>query len=250
MKAEGQRPTDTPAHLELIERFEAAYNAIDRFLRHKLGRDNHAPFSALLESYWPDRNRSSVKVELRSFGDLRNVLVHSKVRPNQHLATPALWVVERIERIRDEMTSPGLAIPTFQRAVRTVRTTDILFHVLTLIRQCDYSQFPVYDEGKDDRFRGLLTENGITRWLAHYVDKAQQSLERAGKVAVKNLLGEEEHSRNYQFICRSAPVDELILIFAKEPLVEAVLITETGKRTEKLLGLATRWDILRHGERR
>jgi hypothetical protein len=43
------------------------------------------------------------------------------------------------------------------------------------------------------------------------------------------------------------PVDELLATFARQPLVEALLITETGKRTEKLLGLATRWDILRLG---
>jgi hypothetical protein len=35
--------------------------------------------------------------------------------------------------------------------------------------------------------------------------------------------------------------------FAKQPLLEALLITETGKRTERLVGLATRWDILRFG---
>jgi predicted transcriptional regulator len=185
-----------------------------------------------------------VKVELRSFGDLRNVIVHSKVRPNQHLATPSPWVVERIERIRDELTSPGLAIPTFQRDVQTVRTTDTLLHVLTLIRQCDYSQFPVYEDG---RFRGLLTENGITRWLAHHVVEARQPLDQATTVAVKGVLGEEEHHKNHQFVRRSMPVDELLATFARQPLVEALLITETGKRTEKLLGLATRWDILRLG---
>ncbi len=186
----------------------------------------------------------TVKVELRSFGDLRNVIVHAKVRPNQHLATPSLWAVERIERIRDGLTSPGLAIPTFQREVRTVKATDKLLQVLRLIRQCDYSQFPVYE---DDRFRGLLTENGITRWLAHHVVKVRQPLEQATKVSVKSLLGEEEHHKNYQFVRRSAPVDELLVTFAKQPLVEALLITETGKRTEKLLGLATRWDILQYG---
>ena len=37
---EDEKSPDLPTSRELIERFEAAYNAIDRFLRHKLGRDN------------------------------------------------------------------------------------------------------------------------------------------------------------------------------------------------------------------
>jgi hypothetical protein len=49
---EDEKSLDLPTSRELIERFEAAYNAIDRFLRHKLGRDNQVPFSALLEIYW------------------------------------------------------------------------------------------------------------------------------------------------------------------------------------------------------
>jgi len=30
-------------------------------------------------------------------------------------------------------------------------------------------------------------------------------------------------------------------------LVEAALITENGKKQERLLGIATRWDILKYG---
>jgi hypothetical protein len=39
-------------------------------------------------------------------------------------------------------------------------------------------------------------------------------------------------------------VDELSALFAKQALLEAVLVTASGKQTEDLLGIATRWDIL------
>ncbi len=39
-------------------------------------------------------------------------------------------------------------------------------------------------------------------------------------------------------------VDDVTALFAKQALLEAVLVTASGDETEGLLGIATRWDIL------
>jgi len=61
------------------------------------------------------------------------------------------------------LSAPELVIPRFQRDVTRISHRDTLVHVLNLVRKNDFSQFPVYREG---RFVGLITENGITRWMA------------------------------------------------------------------------------------
>jgi hypothetical protein len=43
---------------------------------------------------------------------------------------------------------------------------------------------------------------------------------------------------------RDQRVDDLLGRFATNPLLEAALITERGKESEKLMGIATRWDVL------
>ena len=115
--------------------------------------------------------------------------------------------------------------------------------VLKTIKHRDYSQFPVYEDG---RFRGLLTENGITRWLAHHV-MTKLSLVELEDVPVKDVLESEERRRNYHFMPRDTRVDDVVAQFASGELLEAVLITATGKPSETLLGIATRWDILHIG---
>jgi len=233
---------EEPTMQELVERFEAAYNAIDGFLRMKFHKDTSFPFSSLLEINWPDK-RPQVKVELRAFGDLRNALVHSKVKAGKILAYPSAWSVQRIEQISAELMSSVVAIPLFQRNVLILQTTDSLSHVMALIRQNNYSQFPVYSEKV---FKGLLTEKGITRWLANHLS-AIFSTDVMETIKISALLASEEGGENFTFCNRNAPVDDLLIMFARKPLVEAALITENGKKQERLLGIATRWDILRYG---
>jgi predicted transcriptional regulator len=225
-----------------IERFESAYNAIDRFLRKELAKDNLASFAHMIKEY-SQRGRlgKADQENLRAFADLRNVLVHEKVKPRYHLAAPTSYVVREIEELQQRLLSPELAIPRFQKKVETIRMSDSLSAVLKAISERDYSQFPVYD---DQGFKGLLTENGITRWLAHHVTN-ELSLIELDEVPVKTALREEENKRNFIFISRRVTVDMISELFVTRDLLEAALITNSGGRDEKLMGIVTRWDVVR-----
>ena len=116
---------------------------------------------------------------------------------------------------------------------------DTLAAALKRIRMLDYSQFPIYDDG---RFVGLLTENGITRWLAHRAstDPSPIALDAVDVHAIAKL---EERRPNHVFVEGSRRADDLGAMFADQELLEAVLITRSGKASEPLLGIATRWDV-------
>ena len=58
-----------------------------------------------------------------------------------------------------------------------------------------------------------------------------------------DVVAEQENRQNWTFLARDARVDSVIERFASNPLLEAVLITQRGKDTEALLGIATRWDV-------
>ena len=90
---------------------------------------------------------------------------------------------------------------------------------------------------------GLLTENGITRWLAHHVDTKFSTVE-LDDVPVKAVLQNEEMLKTCCFVAGDIRVDDVSALFASHGELEAVLITTQGKESEPLLGIATRWDIL------
>ena len=116
---------------------------------------------------------------------------------------------------------------------------------MRLLRDLDFSQFPIYDT--QNSFVGLLTENGITRWLANKVvhggEEAVNLTEPVSNAlkAQKNL---DQQSNNYLFVSQDMLVGQAIRIFSSKPSLEAMLITQTGAKTEKPQGIITRYDIL------
>ena len=162
------------------------------------------------------------------------------MRPGEYLVVPTLDVVENIEAIATDLERPKRAIPTFKRKVITVNQNDTLAAVLRLIDQHDFSQLPVYhDEG---RFVGLLTENGITRWLAHHV-RTEISLIELEEALVRLVVREEETTKNVDFLRSDVTVDDVVEAFRRNPVLEAVLFTTNGRRQESPLGIVTQWDV-------
>jgi predicted transcriptional regulator len=235
--------TFSESQLTLAERFLAAYNAIDRYLRAVMQKPPTQGFSSLVREYgshhprWLDREGS----HLFAFADLRNVIVHNKVEPYRYLSIPLPEVVRAIEAIRDHLLNPERVIPTFQEEVVTVTPRTPLSAVLALVNERGFSQFPVYADGQ---FWGLLTENGITRWLAHYRVNTETMIELKDET-VEQVLTLEEDRRNWAFVSRDTPVDDVLAMFATHPLLEAVLITHSGSPEQAPLGIITGWDILR-----
>ena len=229
----------TEEQFDLIQQFEADYNTIDHFLRKVSGTDKQISFVHLVNEYsrkhagWRDADL------LKAIADIRNAIVHGKVEAYRYVAVPTPAVAENLRDCRERLINPARAIPKLQRRVETVSIDKSLGQVLRIITKRDYSQFPAYEA---ERFKGLLTENGITRWLAHYVDTSL-SLVDLDDVPVRKVLAKEDDRKNYRFVARDTRLDDVSSLFAAHALLEAVLITETGKETEALLGIATRWDI-------
>lgn len=226
-----------PASLSI--RFESAYNEIDAWMRKttRLGRD--AGFIAGLLEFERKLPLGTDGDFLRSAAELRNVLIHRRTLPHLEMATPTETVVLRLEAIRDRMLNPPKVYDRFQKKVTKVTPKDSLEDVMRIVSESDYSQFPVMD---GNQFIGLLTENGITRWLARKI-VGSMSLVDFADAQVSELIGNEECRENFLFVSRRAAIAEVREKFRGNGLLEAALITENGRQNEKLLGLISRWDM-------
>lgn len=238
--------TITPEQRALAERFLAAFNAIDGELRHRLDLRRNGGFPSVVDEYSRQNPNWVDGVALLQYAELRNFLVHERRAPDAYLSIPVVAVVEHIESIRDRLLNPQLVIPTYQRDVVTVSPDDRLDQVLAKIRDQAYSQFPVYDDAS--QFVGLLTENGITRWLAQHIDLlGGTTLVEFEDHCVRHVLNVEEARNNVRFIARTTSVEEVEALFARHADLEAVLITHSGKASEKPLGIITSYDASRIG---
>ncbi len=234
--------------MRLSERFIAAYNRIDREMTRRAKLDRYVGFAQLVRRLArTDSTIAQFADELLEYGDLRNAIVHDAVEPGRIIAEPHPDVVERMEHIAAVLEQPPLVTPEFERKVHTVRSNDSILVVMNLIRQLGYTQFPIYDE--EGKFAGLLTDRCIARWLTFELDKVRMnSLEEI--TAAHVAAYDKTKGKNVTFLPKDATVFDAynefeLRIGTERPRLEAILITEHGKKEEPLLGIITPWDIFR-----
>lgn len=222
-----------------IHRFLAAFNSLEQFLRKKYGVAPQDGFAGCVERLTLAIGRNETTDFLPQAAQLRNVLIHTYRSPYGYVAAPNPEVVEKLEVIYKDLRHPQQIGQKYSKQVRTVSIDESIESVLRKISEYDISQFPVY---ADTTFKGLLTENGITRWLARHV--TQESIIELKDETVRSALHEEENRAAYKFVSTNLWLAIARKEFADHRLLEALLITQTGKNTEALVGIMTRWDAV------
>ncbi|MEG0258802.1 MAG: CBS domain-containing protein [Lysinibacillus sp.] len=226
------------------DRFLTAFNRIDHTLRDIVGAKDFMPFYRLVDQ----AKKKDVLVrkyedDLRSYADLRNAIVHHRTSMEYVIAEPHQNIVEKIEKIDLTLSKPILVGQMFRKRVLVFQEEDSLKHVLKVIRNRKYTQFPVYAENE---FKGLITTVGITNWLATAM-AGNQIPKRIP--TLHDILSHEKKRVNYKFISRYITIYEAEEIFKigveKGRRFEALLITEHGMSHQKLLGIITPIDIMK-----
>lgn len=107
-----------------------------------------------------------------------------------------------------------------------------------------FSQFPIYD---DNNFVAeLINTNTISRWLSSKLEENGTII--IDNVKVKDLILDIEFKNNYKFISRNTSIYEAYDLFIdqinkQKRNLDVLFITDSGKKTEQLLGLITIEDI-------
>ncbi|MRH41169.1 CBS domain-containing protein [Aquibacillus halophilus] len=222
-------------------RFEVAFNQIHYQLKSLVNSKNENFIHVLNLANDKYSHVKPFYLLLKQYAKLRNSLVHYKLDPIKYIAEPHLDVVEDIESIHKNLTKPPLALSVASRQVDSFRVSTELKEILDKLEETGFSQFPIYDEGG---FQGLLTEGGIARWLSKNSKEGLAIIE--GTIASDILKVEMEH--NVHFVKRTTNIFELESLFEEyfnqNRKLEAVLITENGKDSEKPIGIVTTWDLV------
>lgn len=222
-----------------VDRFLAAFNLIEAELKKNLGLESHIGFreaSSLFSQrhgWWRVHDQVMVTV-----AQIRNFLVHTRSDPAFVAAVPHEDMVLRLERTAAMLVRPKLVIPTFQKEVMGFRPEQPLTDLLSVVQSSDVTFFPI---SGDDGFLGLVTGNGLMRWLAKLAD--EDPLNDLSEISIGEVLELEEPRTNYAFVSRTTPAYEAIDLFSQKAGLEAVLITHEGRKTESLLGIVTVWDV-------
>lgn len=226
------------------DRFIFAFNRIEKSMEKVSGLSSYISFQRLIDK---SKHLNAVirkfERDLRECGDLRNAIVHNRTDSEYAIAEPHDDIVELIEYIDRELSKPVTVGDRFLRKVHILQATDTLAYGLKLIREKKFNQIPIYQRNK---FIGLVTATGITYWLADNMTDEKISREMP---TLLDIYSHEKQKNTYRFIRMDLSVYEAEEYFKKSVAegkrLEALLITESGRPEEKLLGIITPLDLMK-----
>ncbi len=181
--------------------------------------------------------------DLKEFGDLRNAIVHGKTDAHV-IAEPNDEAVKCIEHIASAILSPPKVIPLFKNQVFTRKISAPVAEAVKAMLDHSFSQIPIYS---DQTFVALLTTNTVTRWLGACLE---EDIFILSETTIESVLSHKEEScweDNCCFLGKNQTIFEALEKFQTyqndSKRLEAILITETGKPNESLLGIINVWDL-------
>lgn len=223
--------------------FLAAFNAIEGFLREALDAKKTDSFKWMCTQAAKrgilTRDQAD---DLKEFAELRNAISHGEYRDFRPIADPLPETVAEIERIRDTLLEPPLALQVVGQDQKVVTFTpeDEIRDALQAIRETGHTQFPIYDGGE---CVGLLTTNAIARWVAAELEDSDTIDSTTIREALK-LSGQHDRA---VFLPRDAPaaaaIDALTTPLDSGALPRLAIITEHGNPNQRPIAVVGATDI-------
>jgi predicted transcriptional regulator len=150
-----------------------------------------------------------------------------------------------LKGLYNNMVSPPSALDIATRPVYSCNMKDKIHDTIRVMKENIYTHVPVY---KEDKFFGMLTESAVTYWLASQADETG-----GGFITTENTIAgmkdfiKNDANNEVLFVERGKSVFEVEEKFfdyiEQGKRLGAVFVTETGKQSEKLLGIITAWDL-------
>lgn len=223
--------------------FLANFNQIEKHLREETDSPKEADFSSILRKCEGRLLAKSQITELKGFASLRNLIAHEHSH-TPPLAIPSDHSLNKIRGLVERLKNPVTLYSIAKRPVQCGSPTDPVGHCIRLMHDNDFSQLPIYD-GK--HFQGLLTADTILHWLATLFPKEGGGI--VEEVSISDVMRMQLHEPQFKFMRRDNTVMVALNEFERAQKtvgrLEAILVTENGRREDSLLGIVTVHDIPR-----
>ncbi|MGT2772031.1 CBS domain-containing protein [Streptococcus marimammalium] len=230
--------------------FNRLYNELEQLLKNHYDLDKTIQMSYALNRAKQDRKNNPIKNNWETISiikDLRNIIIHGTNIKIEEVAHPSEHLILILKKIINYYKNPKsirkFLIEQKNYGVKSFQVNDNLKSVLEFVNRFKYSQFPLFDS---ENFLGMISDNGITNWLANSLDADSTILENLEDVLLSEIFKFEETQSNVCKIYKEDNIFNLIDIFSKEE-VDVVLICEKKncdiKKTTDIFGIITIFDL-------
>lgn len=177
------------------------------------------------------------------FYALRNVFAHAE--RDKYIAEIKEFAFQELQKIIKLLENPPTVGVVFKTEVYTTTPKEITEVVLRKMSENLYTHVPIYQNGK---FYGTLSESTLLSWLVDNIKegKAQFYKRLIGDIRKEYLFNEND---KVDFISETKSIFEVQAMFEEAirrvQRLGALIITKSGKKDEKPIGIITAWDLPR-----
>ena len=177
---------------------------------------------------------------------IRNLLSHGECKIEGKTAIEINEnIIEKLKEIISLLENPPLVTSRYITEMFVVDLEEKLEKLIKIMNEKKISHVPVLD--KDKKLVGVFSENTIFSKLSE-----DEIIEIGKEYKVKDYekyIKLENHSSEYfDFIKRNEELASAQNLFnksiKKDKKLVMLFVTENGKKTEKILGIITPWDLL------
>ena len=177
---------------------------------------------------------------------IRNLLSHGECKIEGKTAIEINEnIIEKLKEIISLLENPPLVTSRYITEMFVVDLEEKLEKLIKVMNEKKISHVPVLD--KDKKLVGVFSENTIFSKLSE-----DEIIEIGKEYKVKDYekyIKLENHSSEYfDFIKRNEELASAQNLFnksiKKDKKLVMLFVTENGKKTEKILGIITPWDLL------
>ncbi|MHB9307459.1 CBS domain-containing protein [Fusobacterium polymorphum] len=177
---------------------------------------------------------------------IRNLLSHGECKVEGKVAIEINEnIIEKLKEIISLLENPPLVTSRYISEMFVVDLEEKLENLIKTMNEKKISHVPVLD--KDKKLVGVFSENTIFSKLSD-----DEIIEIGKEYKVKDYekyIKLENHSSEYfDFIKRNEELASAQNLFnksiKKDKKLVMLFVTENGKKTEKILGIITPWDLL------
>lgn len=235
------------------EEFLFIYNEIDSFMREQLDKDETISHTELIKLMSKKNRLFKINEKyLKSFARLRNAIVHETNNENgEVIAEPHEKVIIKYRDIKNKVMNPAKALDTVAVKATNIFTVNLESDALEVMKKMQQNTFTHVPVIENDRIIGIFSENTI---FSYTVYNEALLLDKGIKIKEfeKFIPLDKHESEIFKFISKNKLLYEVEDMFEEElkenKRLSSIFITETGKATEKILGMITAWDIAGYKE--
>lgn len=198
------------------------FNEIDKFFDKILWTEKFLTYNEKIKeiSTWKFKISKFIqthKDKLKYFWEIRNHITHWIKIDGHTYIYPTKHALTQINKYKEIITKPPLAIDFFKQKLPTCNNTDSLKKILQKIQKNNCRYIPVYEKKK---FIGILSEKNILDRISNDINE----LKNLNKTTVTNIKLMKENQ--YKYINNNEDIHEIEIIFMENLEIEILIIKD------------------------